>query len=130
MLLGVFVLALVGLSNARNLSLVLLNNAPSEVFSPRREAITHAHLFFSQGAVCLDGSAPWYYIGKGTESGGNKWILHQGGGGGATASRTVWSGARRGSARPATGTVPWPSAAFSQTTKASMESFTTGTSSI
>ena len=34
-----------------------------------------------QGAVCLDGSAPGYYIGKGSGSGANKWILHQGGGG-------------------------------------------------
>ena len=34
-----------------------------------------------QGAVCLDGSAPGYYIGKGSGSGANKWILHQEGGG-------------------------------------------------
>ena len=34
-----------------------------------------------QGAVCLDGSAPGYYIGKGIGSGANKWILHQEGGG-------------------------------------------------
>jgi hypothetical protein len=63
MMLGVLLLALVGLTNARNLSLVLLDNASSE------------------GAVCLDGSAPGYYIGRGSGSGADKWILHQGGGG-------------------------------------------------
>ena len=34
-MLGVLLLALVGLTNARNLSLVLLDNASSEVFWPR-----------------------------------------------------------------------------------------------
>jgi hypothetical protein len=49
--------------NARNISLVLVDDAISE------------------GAVCLDGSAPGYYIGRGSGSGADKWILHQGGGG-------------------------------------------------
>ena len=31
--------------------------------------------------MCLDGSAPGYYIGKGSGSGADKWIVHQGGGG-------------------------------------------------
>ena len=31
--------------------------------------------------MCLDGSTPGYYIGKGSGSGANKWILHQEGGG-------------------------------------------------
>ena len=31
--------------------------------------------------MCLDGSAPGYYIGKGSGSGVDKWIVHQGGGG-------------------------------------------------
>ena len=31
--------------------------------------------------MCLDGSAPGYYLGKGSGSGANKWILHLGGGG-------------------------------------------------
>ena len=31
--------------------------------------------------MCLDGSPPGYYIGKGSGSGSNKWILHQEGGG-------------------------------------------------
>ena len=30
--------------------------------------------------MCLDGSPPGYYIGKGGGSGANKWILHQEGG--------------------------------------------------
>ena len=36
-----------------------------------------------QGAVCLDGSSPGYYIGRGSASGSgaDKWIVHQGGGG-------------------------------------------------
>jgi hypothetical protein len=33
-----------------------------------------------QGAVCLDGSPPGYVIGKGSGSGADKWIVHQGGG--------------------------------------------------
>ena len=31
--------------------------------------------------MCLDGSSPGYYIGKGSGSGASKWILHQEGGG-------------------------------------------------
>lgn len=31
--------------------------------------------------MCLDGSPPGYFIGKGSGSGANKWILHQEGGG-------------------------------------------------
>ena len=31
--------------------------------------------------MCLDGSAPGYFIGKGSGSSANKWILHQEGGG-------------------------------------------------
>lgn len=31
--------------------------------------------------MCLDGSFPGYFIGKGSGSGVNKWILHQEGGG-------------------------------------------------
>lgn len=34
-----------------------------------------------EGGVCLDGSFPGYFIGKGSGSGVNKWILHQEGGG-------------------------------------------------
>ena len=31
--------------------------------------------------MCLDGSPPGYYIARGSGSGANKWIIHQGGGG-------------------------------------------------
>ena len=31
--------------------------------------------------MCLDGSPPGYFIGKGSGSGASKWIIHQGGGG-------------------------------------------------
>lgn len=34
-----------------------------------------------QGAVCLDGSAPGYYIRRGIRAGEDKWILHLEGGG-------------------------------------------------
>ena len=67
--------------NARNLSLVLVDDAISEVGPSVPDA--HCTLFMLihlQGAVCLDGSAPGYYIGRGSGSGTDKWILHQEGG--------------------------------------------------
>ena len=72
--------------NARNISLVLVDDAISEVGPsvPDAHRATRTALFsliHLQGAVCLDGSAPGYYIGRGSGSGADKWILHQGGGG-------------------------------------------------
>ena len=83
-------LTLAAVSSARNVSLVLVKDAVKEVGLPTR---THACgcdiiIIRLQGAVCLDGSAPGYYIGKGSGSGANKWILHQGGGGWCNTSHT------------------------------------------
>ena len=83
MLFCAVLLALASQTAARSLSLVLLPN--KEVIMRVKAQLTDRlrGLFFqrAQGAVCLDGSPPGYYIGKGSGSGYNKWILHQGGGG-------------------------------------------------
>ena len=74
-------LALFVVGDARIMSLVLVKEAVNEVVSSV-STLLHAQSYYRlQGAVCLDGSAPGYYIGEGSGSGARKWILHQGGGG-------------------------------------------------
>lgn len=58
------------------------------VSSVSRAACSRATIASLQGAVCLDGSAPGYYIGEGSGSGARKWILHQGGGGWCNSNAT------------------------------------------
>ena len=69
-------------SQGKNATRVLLTKAAKQVqtnISFRIVCINHTVVL--QGAVCLDGSPPGYYIRPGYGNGTDKWILHLGGGG-------------------------------------------------
>ena len=77
--------SLVAVCNSRVMNLELLSGSAVDRVRYKQQSL-HDSVFFlllnfdAQGAVCLDGSPPGYYIGNGSGSGVNKWIVHQGGG--------------------------------------------------
>ena len=124
-MLGVLLLALVGLTYARNLSLVLLDNASSasviyyniriSTLPARREPFAWTARL--RGITSGEGAGAALTSGSFTREAA----------GGATATRTVSSEAGPGSAHPVPGTAPWRSAAYSRTIRASMANSSTGT---
>lgn len=83
---ALLLLSLSSICYCKNATLVLVKDAVTKV----RVYVTvpslrrHSHLVLTytpQGAVCLDGSPPGYYIRQGNGSSASKWILHLEGGG-------------------------------------------------
>lgn len=75
-------LSLFCICNSRNANLVLAKDAVTKVGRAQQDSSdVRVIIVRVQGAVCLDGSAPGYYIRRASSAGEDKWILHLEGGG-------------------------------------------------